>query len=157
MRQPAGPFLGGFWTVFLVVLVGFLFGCQAPIEFRTVSFVGVEYDRVFQICHEAVRRHYSGVYIRADSQGGRIETDPIEFSFEGQTRREQVYVHLQKQEQGAVEVSVMVPIQQRVINLDDDQPFHWQVFTADFKAETILLEEIQGDVIHSHPDADVHY
>lgn len=134
-----------------------LSSCVAKPAFKTVVFAGGDVDptRVFEIGLEQIRRHYSGLVIRADAESGHLETDQIEFNTEKGVRREQVFLDVRSRDDGSVEIGLFIPISKMEFSDREDNPYRWRVYGVDGKVEQQILDEIIGSVLLEFPGADV--
>ena len=132
-----------------------LAGCASSLGFKSVVFEGVNAEQVFPLCEEQIRRHYTGLVIRADPDLRQVETDPIEFAGREGTLREQVFLDVREREDGTVEIALFVPMSRLHVEPEAQNPYQWKVLRSDEKVEQILLEEITGSVLLSHPTASV--
>ena len=148
---------GWHWGLVGLVLVSALVsGCQYEASFKRVEFDGVEYDPVFDSSLGIVRRYFNGVMIRSDRDTGQIETDPVEFSTAKGTRREDVFVRLERLSGTRVAVELFARMSELILDPgSDDNPMQWRTLGSDVTQERLMLDDIVGEVLRRYPDAEV--
>ena len=128
-------------------------GCAYDLSFKSAVLDGADYERVFAVCRDVVVEDYQGRRVLADPETGRIESDPVDFNSAGGARREQVYIAVQRQDDGGVLVEVMAPISEMVIDSSAENPVRWVVKGSDVQQEQQLLDRIVGQVLLDQPTA----
>jgi len=130
-----------------------MLGCAYDTSFKSITLDGVDRDPLFDACEKVVIDQYKGVKIRVDREGGRIETDPVEFSVTDGARREQAYLVVKELAERRFRVEVMAPLSEMVVDLSADPPVEWVLKGSDVKQEHEMLDLVLAEVLLRFPEA----